>query len=111
MAAATSSKFVIFLHFYYGEQHIRVEEFNIDNAATNEQLTVRNAMFKMHPVSSNSIHYVEILRHPKGADAKMRDWVKGRAYYEKKYKDGNDIEVEADMDVGRHIWINNPSIG
>ena len=109
MAATTASTFVILLHFYYNEHNIRVEEFTMDKAATNEQLAVRNGIFERP--EGYDIHYVEILRHPKGAETIMRDWIKKRAYYEKKYKDGNDIEVEADMDVGKNIWIEHPSIG
>ena len=109
MAATTPSTFVIFLQSFHSEPegHVRVEKFTIDNAATNEQLTVRNAMFKMHPTSSNSIHYVEIVRHPRGAEAKMRDWVKGRAYYKNNYKDDDDEE----LDEEKLIWIKQPTIG
>ena len=103
MAATNSATFVIFLHYYYGHP-IHVEEFNIHNAATNEQLTVRDAIFEAP--KGPGIHYVEILRHRKGEDAKIREWIEERAYYEKKcgYDDGIGIEP-------KQIWIEHPSIG
>ena len=69
----------------------------MENATTKEELTVRNACFKnpavefeidiqhMEQTLIENIHYVEILRHPRGADVKMREWVKQMAYHEKKY--------------------------
>ena len=108
MAATTSTTFVIFLQFDRGEQHIHMEEFNIENAATNEQLTVRNAIFG-RPKGRN-IHYVKVLRHSTGEDAKCREWIEDRAYYEKKYGCDDDIVVEPNNE-GKHIWIEHPSIG
>ena len=56
------------------------------NAVTNEQLTIRNANFTNANTNSNiNIDYVEIVRHPMGEAAKMRDWLKQRAYYERMY--------------------------
>ena len=92
MAATAPSTFVILIDNCitpWGQhpEH-RADEFNLDNATTNEQLTVRNGHFKK-PKYGDILHYVEIMRHPKGANAKMRDWLKQRAYYEKKYQEGN----------------------
>jgi hypothetical protein len=54
-------------------------------------MTVRNASFRWlkHGVD---IHYAEILRHPFGTDANMREWIEGRAYFEKKYNSNGEAE-------------------
>ena len=100
MTATTSSAFVIFLQFNLSEQHLRADESTIENATTKEQLTVRNGIFKW---LWTGIHYVEILRNPIGADAKMLEWIKERAYYEKKFN-GHD-------ETNKVIWIYEPTIG
>ena len=83
MAATTSATFVIFLEFSYADRDKRAEEITVQNAATVEQLAVRNGISnKPH---SDPINYVEVLRHPT-ADANVRDWVNGWAYYGSKYK-------------------------
>ena len=65
-------------------QQLPAEEFTIENAATNEKLSVRNAIFQK-PMNGTDMHYAEIVRHPTGADAQIREWIKQRAYYEKDY--------------------------
>ena len=56
------------------------------------------------------IHYVVILRHPAGAAAKMQEWLKNRAYYEKKWKhygpEGMLEGVDDDEDEWKQIRIN-----
>lgn len=83
MAATTSSTFVVFLEFY-GHAY-PTDKINLQNATTKEQLTIRDAMFKI-PKQFERIRYVEILRHPIGAEAKLREWIEQRAYYEKIYQ-------------------------
>ena len=36
---------------------------------------------------SENVNYVEILRYPLGEEARMREWMDGRAYYERIYKE------------------------
>ena len=48
--------------------------------------------------------YVEVLRHPTGADLKMKEWIEKRAFFEKRY---NSDEIEAN----KIIRIDNPTIG
>ena len=103
LAATTSSAFVIFLEFDYSERHLRVGEFTFENAATKEELTVRDAIFK-NPLNGADVHYVELLRHPIGADAIMREWIAKRAYYEKQYSSHVD-------ENNKEIWIYAPTIG
>ena len=83
-------------------------------------MTVRNAIFELPPDPDDNtpryLRYVEVLRHPVGAGAKIWDWIKKRAYYQKKYKDDDAdkefYEIEAyDEDEGKHIRINSQSIG
>ena len=89
MAATVQSTFVIFLEFFnFIDRDERAKEFTVQNPATNEQLSIRNAHFNKPFVQfggHGQINYVEVLRHPIGADANMREWVKQRAYYDYKY--------------------------
>ena len=100
-AATTSSAFVIFLEhiFFSEEEHLRAEERTIQNATIKEQLSVRNAIF-VKPRNGYTIDYVEILRHPTGDDAKMQEWLKQRAYYEKEYKQ---YEEDAAVDDSKQV--------
>ena len=78
----------------------------MENAATNEQLGVRNAILELPETEKHQgldIHYVEIVRHPAGADAKIRDWIEKRAYFEKIYTEN--VEEE------QQIMISWPTIG
>ena len=89
MAATTSSTFVIYLQLPLGYHYYlfgRIEEFNIENATTNEQLVVQIACYDMELDPEDDVHYVELLRHPKGANAEIQEWLKERAYYEKSHK-------------------------
>lgn len=75
MTATTSASFAIFLKFnFYADRNKRAKEFTVQNVATNEQLAVRNIK------PGNFVRYVEILRHPIGADANMRKLVKEWAF-------------------------------
>ena len=96
--------FVIFLEFNRDDRNERAEEFAVQNAATNEQLTVRNAHF--YKSYWHNAHYVEVLRHPIGADTNMRELVKEWAYYENKYKFPNEDRDEAEQ----VIFIAGPSL-
>ena len=60
-----------------------MNEFILENTDTNEQLTVRNAIFEK-PMNGDKIHYVQILRYPMGAEAKMWGWIEanGRRLYQ-----------------------------
>ena len=83
------------------EQHPqqRADELQIENAATNEQLAAQNKVFKSANYGLHIHHYLEIVRHPKGANTKIREWIEQRAYYENKYKhddDGSRSYHEAD---------------
>ena len=72
------------------------------NAATNEELTVRNAQFKWlkHDID---IHYVEIVRNSIDDKANIREWIKERAYCEEIYNyNGDDNKM---------IWIDQLTIG
>ena len=86
MAATTQSTFIIFLEFKYhlGARNKRAKEFTVQNTATNEQFDVRNAIFDK-PYWGRT-DYAEVLRHPIGADAEIREWIEQRAYYTSKYK-------------------------
>ena len=101
METTAQSAFVVLLQFKYTEQHLRAEELTFENAATKEELTIRNAQFKWlkHGID---IHYVEILRNPMGAGAKMRGWIEKRGNLEKKYND---------PDNNKLIWIDQLTIG
>ena len=81
LTATTSSTFVCFLEFH--PQRRRANEFNYENANTKEQLTVRNTVFNFKYYDLKELHFVQILRHPVGATAKMQEWIKQRAYWEK----------------------------
>ena len=91
-ATTTSSAFVVYLQVCYMSlnhllinyvpPHERPAEFTIQNAATKEQLTLRNAEIETKANDGIFYYYVEVLRHPIGAEAKMREWVKEWAYYE-----------------------------
>ena len=96
---------MILLEFYFDKQHLRADEPPIQNAATKEQLSIRNAIFKK-PGNEGEIQYVEIVRHPAGADVNMREWIKKRAYFVKKYKNH-----PTDGDEDQVIWIFFPTIG
>ena len=97
MTATTSATFAIFIELKFSERDFRVEEFNIEKTATNEQLTVRNAVYNLH-------HYVEIKRHSIGADAFMREWIKERASAYAYY-------VVKKVDEDKQIWIKQPIVG
>ena len=99
LATTAPSTFVILISQPF---HLpRVEEFNLENATTSEQLTLRNGHFKKAINGKILFNYVEIMRHPKGANAKMREWLMQRAYYEKKYnKDNKEMQV---ISIG---WLN-----
>ena len=103
MATSIDSKISSFIFLSYQfEQHNRTEEFSIENAATKEELAVRNAISEK-PGHGGNIHYVEIMRYPTGADVNMREWIKVRANFEKNFNGrgkGN-----------KAIWIWDPSIG
>ena len=89
MAATAQRTFVIFLEFNDRNGRNRTDEFKIEHATTKEQLTVRNAKYnKEWDIFCEPVEkcYVEILRHPTGADASMREWLKELAYYEKRYE-------------------------
>ena len=58
-------------------------EFKCENANTKEQLVARNEYYGKPVGWEKDAHYVEILRHPLGAEAKMQDWLRERAYFEK----------------------------
>ena len=75
----------------------------MENATTKEELTARNGMFKRPCL--DDIHYVEIVRNPAGANANMREWIKKRGYYEKKFDDRDDEYTN------EAIWIDHPTIG
>ena len=102
LSATTQAAFVIFLQFKHEEQHLRTDELTIGNAATNEELTVRNAQFKWlkHDID---IHYVEIVRNSIDDKANIREWIKQRAYCEEIYNyNGDDNKM---------IWIDQLTIG
>ena len=101
MLATTQSAFVCYLQF---DRHHRADEGTFENATTKEQLAIRNAQFKRP--DGIIIHYVEIVRHPAGAEAKMREWIKGWAYYE-----ARDKEAARDGEASKVIWIYGPTIG
>ena len=102
-AATSPSTFIIYLqHALRQHQRLDAEERTLTNAATKEELTVRNAVFQ---AGALPYHYVEIMRHPIGAEANMREWVKERAYYEKTWNPTAYGEEE------QVIWINRPSVG
>ena len=67
-------------------------------------MTVRNAFFDK-PYADEK-HYVEIVRHPAGADAQMQEWIKERDYFETKYKNN-----ETDGDENQVMLIYKPTIG
>ena len=98
MAATSSATFAIFLEFAYFDANKRAEEFTVQNTATNELLAVRNAVFQPY---WRNIHYVEVVRHPIGAEANMRELVKEWAYYERKYTSNsnyyNQVREEAEQ--------------
>jgi len=98
LAATSPSIFVIFLESSQSEQHNRAEKLTIQNAATKEQLVVRNVCF--NTTWGFDVIYVEIVRHPIGACAKIREWIKKRAYYEKFYGRSYD-ETEQIISVER----------
>ena len=75
------------------EQRNRIAEFKLENAATKEELTVRTACFKR---KWRDHYYVEILRHSKGAGAKMQEWIERRAHYEKMF---SNYEYEAEQQL------------
>ena len=81
----------------YCSENYRAGELTIKNGATNEQLSVRDAIFKC--TSHFNIHCVQILRHPIGEETKMREWVEKRGYYEKNGNIQND-EAERVISVG-----------
>ena len=88
LGATTASTFVISLEFYRDELHDRVEEFKLENAKTNELLAARNAQVQ----NESDVHHVQIVRHPSGADAIMRECIEKRAYYENMCTDGNPVK-------------------
>ena len=65
---------------------------------------MRNAKIKMPKNfdGPKKVYYVEIVRHAKGEEAKIRDWIDGRAYYAEEYK----VEETWQM-----IRIESPNIG
>ena len=96
-----------------------MQGFNIENSTTKEQLVIRNAIFETPETEvyyGGIIRYAEVVRHPIGAAAKMREWVDKRAYFEDAYykteEEGDDEEgpqpyYEAFEQV---IWIAWPSL-
>ena len=76
--------FAIFLEFTRDDRNERAEEFTVQNTATNEQLAIRNAILDKQYWGRTE--YMEVLRHPIGADAKIREWIEQRAFYTSKYK-------------------------
>jgi len=102
LTATTQSAFAIFLEFYQSERHLRTDEFNIENPATKEQLSIRNAIFKKP--NGDDIHYVEVLRHPMDADAKMQEWIEKRAFYKKN-------KFDSHGEANKVIWIDDLTIG
>ena len=88
MAALTPSTFAIILELNSADRNKRANELAVQNAATNEQLIVRYANFY-------HINYVEVLCHPIGADANMRERVKEWAYHE--YKNNYKYDHQADQ--------------
>ena len=100
LAATTQSAFVILLQLKYAERHLRADELTLENAATKEELTVRNANFAWLK-QGYDIHYVEIMRNPIGAE--MREWIEKRTYYENDFN--NKIEAN------KMIWIYEPTVG
>ena len=97
LAATTQSAFVIFLQFFRLQSHLRADELTFENEATNEELTIRNAIYEKP--NGEIVHYVEVLRHPIGAEAKMRKWVKERAYFEQTYNSSNEIDSNKDIRI------------
>ena len=87
VAATSLATFAIFLEFFYTYDRKKraneLKEFTAQNPATNEHLAVRNAIFEKQ--AAGPVYYVEVLRHPIGADASMRELVKEWAIFEKKY--------------------------
>ena len=111
LTATTRSAFVIYIEHYLS-RHV-AEERTDPNATTNEQLSVRNAVFKA-PMYREKIRYVEIMRYPTGAEANMREWVKRRAYFEQYVKwlhTRDEIDGEEQMIWIGLPWIGSPSIG
>jgi len=98
MAATSSATFAIFLELDRDDRNKRAEESTVQNTATNELLAVRNAVFQQN---WHNIHYVEVVRHPIGAEANMRELVKEWAYYERKYTSNsnyyNQVREEAEQ--------------
>ena len=92
LAATAPSTFAILIERH---EHNRADEFTFYNAATKEEFSVRNAHF-IKPRYVNIIYYVEIMRHPKGADAKMRDWIEKRAFC--------DDDREKQILIGMSSW-------
>ena len=80
-ATAPSAAFVIFLELCgeWRQRDYRAEELTIQNAATKEQLVVRNASFITK--YRIRVRYVEIQRYPVGAEANMREWIKNKKEY------------------------------
>ena len=40
---------------------------------------------------------MEVVRHPRGADSKMREWIEQKAYYEKKFNNIYADEAEQQL--------------
>ena len=63
---------------------------------------MRNASFTKQ--SGEDIFYTEVLRHPVGAGATMREWVKQRAYYER-------FEPQFYDEAEQVLWIDSAIFG
>ena len=85
-AAATPSTFAIRIDYLTAKPGDEI----IENATTNEQLAIRHGYFDSQ--QHGTIHFVEILRHPMGADANLREWLKKRDYYENRYNNAQHEE-------------------
>ena len=105
LAATTSATFVIHLEKDFGlGLPPSPEEPPLKNAATNEELTIRNAIFKSQ---FGPTHYVEVLRYPTGSNARMQEWVKQRAFFEQYEK----CLKEDDDGAEQQITVYPPTIG
>ena len=103
LAATVSATYVISLHFNPGEQHLhlRADEFKSENAATKEQLTARNASYKL-PEHGRDTHYVEIVRNSIDDKAKIREWIKKRVNFDEMFN--------YDVDHNKVILIDQPEL-
>ena len=108
MAAITSSTFVIFIR---NHSNFRPDERAEQSLDTDEELAVRNALFESALEEENNIEYVEIMRHPIGAETKMREWIKERAYFEKKCRGRYFDDVEQHDQLEQVVCVTQLTIG